>query len=257
MQVKTCVRCNTEQPLALFSVNKRAADGLSSWCKDCYRAYNAARRAANLEALREQDRLAQAARRAADPEGYREYQRQRREADPEKYRQLNREWHEQNPGQHEARNREWRKANAERYQSSLDQYRREHAEEMKQKRREWAAANPELHSAKIRRQRHAREARRREALIAGPVPAAAYAAIMASGPCVYCGKPAVHADHVLALSRGGWEHESNLVPACENCNCSKRQRLLTEWDPVRVAHGVAHSEKVAAEWQRLTVSQTA
>lgn len=96
-----------------------------------------------------------------------------------------------------------------------------------------------------------RRARLSAAEVTGPVPASVYAAIRSSGACVYCGRHATHVDHVLPLARGGWEHESNLVPACGHCNCSKGTKLLAEWDPVRVAHGVAHSPKVAAEFARL------
>ena len=80
----------------------------------------------------------------------------------------------------------------------------------------------------------------------------AYEAVQASGLCVYCAAPAATVDHVRPLARGGWEHESNLVPACRWCNSSKGTRLLTEWRRVeRVAHGVASSSKVAKEWARL------
>jgi len=78
-----------------------------------------------------------------------------------------------------------------------------------------------------------------------------YAAVRAN-PCVYCGDAAAGVDHVWPLSRGGPEDESNLVAACWSCNPSKGSRLLTEWDPVRVAHGAAVSGVVAAELRRLT-----
>jgi 5-methylcytosine-specific restriction endonuclease McrA len=88
--------------------------------------------------------------------------------------------------------------------------------------------------------------------VAGPIPRATYAAIQTSGSCVYCGKKATTVDHVRPLFRGGWEHEDNLVPACKSCNFSKGTKLLTEWVRAgRVAHGVAHSSKVAAEYERL------
>jgi hypothetical protein len=74
----------------------------------------------------------------------------------------------------------------------------------------------------------------------------------ASGPCVYCGKPACTVDHVRPLTRGGEEHEGNLVPACMSCNTSKGNRLLTEWRPDRVCHGAEQSAIVAAEYRRLT-----
>jgi len=49
----------------------------------------------------------------------------------------------------------------------------------------------------------------------------------------------------VPLARGGHEAEYNLVPACNPCNMSKSARLLSEWDPVRVAHAAACSEKIA------------
>ncbi|OLZ72591.1 hypothetical protein AVW11_04145 [Streptomyces amritsarensis] len=69
---------------------------------------------------------------------------------------------------------------------------------------------------------------------------------------MYCGSAAEHVDHVRPLSQGGWEHESNLVPACEACNLSKREKLLDRWVPERVLHGVLASVKVAIEYARVT-----
>ena len=103
---------------------------------------------------------------------------------------------------------------------------------------------------------NARRARKNAARIAGPVPARVYLAIRASGPCVYCGQAAETVDHVRPLARGGAEHESNLVPACAPCNFSKGGQLLTRWRHAdRVAHGVEHSPKVAAEYARLTSAE--
>lgn len=100
---------------------------------------------------------------------------------------------------------------------------------------------------------NARRARKAAAEIIGPVPPEVYAAIRASGKCVYCGTQATTVDHIRPLSRGGWEHESNLVAACKSCNYSKSNRLLTEWRRQdRVAHAVKRSPLVAAEWARLT-----
>jgi len=117
----------------------------------------------------------------------------------------------------------------------------------------WTDSLPRpVHSARVRASNNTRRARKRAAEVAGPVPAEVYAAIAASGNCVYCGADSAHVDHIRPLSRGGWEHESNLVPACAHCNLSKSFALLTEWRPDRVAYGVAHSVKVAAELARLT-----
>lgn len=103
-----------------------------------------------------------------------------------------------------------------------------------------------------RRKTNMRRARKLGAQIIGPISRKVYAAILAAGPCVYCGTPATSVDHVRPLARGGLEIEANLVPACDRCNSGKRDRLLTEWRPERVARAVACSPIVAAEWAVLT-----
>lgn len=98
------------------------------------------------------------------------------------------------------------------------------------------------------------EVRRLRRTAGGTMPALSpkvYAEVRQSGPCVYCGSPATAVDHVWALARGGLDVRENLVPACKNCNQSKKARLLVEWDLVRVARAAAISLAVAAELERL------
>jgi 5-methylcytosine-specific restriction endonuclease McrA len=102
----------------------------------------------------------------------------------------------------------------------------------------------------VRQYNNSRRARKLAAEVAGPLPASAYAAVVASGPCVYCGAAATTVDHIRPLARGGHEVETNLVPACQPCNSSKHDRLLTEWRPDRVAHAITASPLVAIEYQR-------
>jgi 5-methylcytosine-specific restriction endonuclease McrA len=116
----------------------------------------------------------------------------------------------------------------------------------------WRAALPPGEwEARARSYGNSRRARKEAAQVAGPVPAEVYAAIRASGPCVYCGAEGTTVDHVRPLSRGGHEAEYNLVPACPSCNFSKNDSLLTAWRPDRVAYAVAQSPKVEAEYVRL------
>jgi 5-methylcytosine-specific restriction endonuclease McrA len=49
------------------------------------------------------------------------------------------------------------------------------------------------------------------------------------GRCAYCDALAEHLDHVTALSRGGDDVESNILPACAECNLSKGAKTLAEW----------------------------
>jgi 5-methylcytosine-specific restriction endonuclease McrA len=97
---------------------------------------------------------------------------------------------------------------------------------------------------------YTRRARKYAARVAGPVPVSAYLRVLASGSCVYCGKPAVTVDHITPLSRGGHEAEYNLAPACWACNQSKSDRFLTEWKPEKTKHALEHSTTVNAEYLR-------
>lgn len=47
--------------------------------------------------------------------------------------------------------------------------------------------------------------------------------------CAYCPAFATHLDHVVPLSKGGADKESNIVPACAACNLSKGAKTLAEW----------------------------
>ena len=48
--------------------------------------------------------------------------------------------------------------------------------------------------------------------------------------CVYCGAGApekrIEVDHVVPVSKGGDDHESNLVAACLDCNVGKSDDLV-------------------------------
>lgn len=45
-------------------------------------------------------------------------------------------------------------------------------------------------------------------------------------PCVYCGAPAEHADHIFPLSKGGLHCIDNLAPSCQPCNDRKWAKIL-------------------------------
>lgn len=61
--------------------------------------------------------------------------------------------------------------------------------------------------------------------------------------CHYCGaKPPevrLEVDHIEPIARGGSNDESNLVAACERCNCGKRDIPLGQrWSPATTIHSV-------------------
>lgn len=100
-----------------------------------------------------------------------------------------------------------------------------------------------------------RRAIKRSAEFCGPV-SSNYYEYLRTLNCVYCGEidsKGNDVDHVRPLSRGGIEHESNLVSACDTCNSSKRARLLTEWDISKVIRAASSSygSLIRAELSRL------
>ena len=57
---------------------------------------------------------------------------------------------------------------------------------------------------------------------------------LARGVCYYCHQKVSPADltmdHIVALIRGGKSTRGNTVPACRQCNSSKKYLLPIEWD---------------------------
>lgn len=42
-----------------------------------------------------------------------------------------------------------------------------------------------------------------------------------AGTCHWCGRPALHVDHVTPRARGGTDDLANLVASCTGCNLSR------------------------------------
>lgn len=172
-------------------------------------------------------------------------------ANPEKTIAQQRRHRERNPDLGRSRARQWRADNLEAALEKAQRWRDENPDRVRENYRRWRAENPESG----RRRDNVRRARKAKAAICGPVPLSIYAGVIGSGPCVYCTAPATEVDHVRPLSRGGIEHAANLVPACKSCNSGKKDRLLDEWDQVRVARAVKTSKVVRREWNRIRRGQ--
>ena len=62
------------------------------------------------------------------------------------------------------------------------------------------------------------------------------------GCCAYCGGKTplvdIQAEHVVALSNGGSNSTTNLLPSCGSCNSNKRDLTLVEWAAFRQLRGL-------------------
>lgn len=120
-------------------------------------------------------------------------------------------------------------------------YRAANRAALNERARLWQIENAERAAAHTRawarRNGTERRHRRRVRILGGEyeaVSAAAWAAKLAAyeGRCAYCGDLATEVDHVVPLARGGGHMLDNLVPACQPCNRSKSDKLLSEWKGV-------------------------
>lgn len=238
-QLKRCSKCGAEKPLSGYTLQPNGKP-YGAQCKACLAAAARARRQANPAYVREvrlqwwranrEERLAKhQAWRKANPALIHSYEVRQRAEHPERIAAATRRYAQSHPDEIRIRLRAWQSANIE---------------HVRQKKTAWRKANPERASAQGRASWMARRAR--DGAAVSPL----VIEKILKNPCVYCGAPPEHVDHIRPVARGGTNHEDNLVPACRSCNFSKHAKLLTEWDPVRVLHAASVSPKVAAELAR-------
>jgi len=211
---KRCRKCGATKPVDAFGRDRSRPDGRFPWCLECKRAWESARREANIDAERARGRASYARHRerriAAVAERYR--------SDPAvraAHLDAARRYVERHPDRRAASTARYAAANRDYYADA---------------KRRWRAANLD------RAREIARNAqRRRKARRMGAAGSCSEAQLRGrwdyyGGLCWLCRAPADTIDHVVALSRGGSEWPANLRPACRSCNSRKHAR---DWRGVR------------------------
>lgn len=233
--MKTCSRCRLSKPHRDFYFNRdRAQPG--AYCKPCVKEKVVGWQKANPEKKKARDAKTVASRRARlaqDPEAAAAYQERMRAyqaawcaANPDLAASYQRTYREKNVDVLAAKAAAWRKANPE---SVVESQRRYHSTD------EWRAKHREAERARRKRASGIVGETYRRYLRAGglPVPknkrlnggewlrlVSAFGAL-----CVYCGaEDPTDMDHIVPLSKGGLHVKGNVLPACRECNSSKRVR---------------------------------
>ena len=223
---KRCSKCGEEKPLSEFSRSKNYKDGLQYWCKGCVKEYQQEYRqtpeykAFQQEYQREyrQEYRQTPEHKAFRQEYQREYQREYRQT-PE-YKEAERK-RRQTPEYKEAERKrrqtpEFKEAERKRMQTP--EYK-----EVERKRRQ----TPDGKATK-RRGNHKRRALKANCTTESIDETKIWDEC--DNQCIYCGSTErLELDHVIALSNGGPNCESNLVIACKSCNSSKGNRPLIKW----------------------------
>lgn len=208
--MKTCNRCGETKPLDDFPPRsrKQSRDGRGSYCRPCNRELTRERmrrwRARNPERARQRAREDSRKLRERNPDYHRGWYRENAESERERSREVM---------------RELRKTRPELERETRRRYRERHRERIR--------ARERAHT----HQRRAVKAATANSMLGGYTSAymVDYIAQLLQQPCFYCGDVATTLDHVVPLSRGGLHIPANLAPACTRCNCSKSDRLLSEW----------------------------
>lgn len=198
--MKTCLKCRTPQPACSFNLHRRKPDGLDIYCKACRAAYRISRSLINSESARQ--------------------------------------WRQKNPDRVVIHSRQWRTANPDINKISQRKYRQTHKRKSVTPKKQYPA------TAKVYRIQHApeRKQHKKNRRAANRLAKGSFTAEQwelkcqfHGWLCYYCKIPltgaSVTQDHRIPLSRGGYNHLSNIAPCCSRCNSKKHSKTELEFRP--------------------------
>ena len=208
---KRCTRCDEWKALERYPKRARRADGRESRCRECSNASLRESRQNRRDLLAEGAEVEHGTVNAYSSYGCRcDPCREAKREESRRFYETNRasrlaatmRWRAKDPDRHLATNRDWYRRNGD------------HARKVKAR-----AQHRRITRARLRgdERLHAewewlRLLRRH------------------GGRCAYCDAQGVMTrDHVIPVSRGGTDTIGNILPACQSCNYSKKDRLLVEW----------------------------
>lgn len=226
-----CKFCSRDLPLTSehFHKDKSNSLGFAHYCKECNKQRAREWEIANPERAkanklkhqinnREQIKAAKKAKRDANVEVFRERDRE--------YAATHRQEARDRARKHYYDNHDAKLDYARSYYNTIKLTRRN---ELNAYSRAWRKAHPEVVRAQVLRYR----ARKRNAPGTYTADDLKLQYKAQKGLCWWCSKPlskSYHADHVIALSKGGSNDPRNIVLACGPCNQSKSDKLPQEWN---------------------------
>lgn len=198
-----------------FYAGKSYKDGLKTLC-----------RARHCEAIR--------LRYAENPEKHRKRSRLWKATHPEKDGEYSLRYRRANLDKVRERNRHWERNNLDKARQAKRRYSVQNPEKVREKNRRYRAAHPDKAATNLRNYK-ARKCAAQGTHTATDIEAQYQ---LQERRCKYCHCTMTDTpnlpnsrtvDHVIPLSRGGRNDLSNLVIACQHCNFSKGDKLLSEW----------------------------
>lgn len=205
--MKTCAKCCTEKPYTEFRKDPRYKDGHQSYCKQCYKEYQKARR--------------------ADPEQIvkiKAYEQQWYQENKERVAPRRREY-DRNRWKNDVEFRERKRdEDRERYQSNPETQARKQAASRNFHHKRYRLDEAYRKDKLLRGKVHVRRRRMRVKEAGGKYTVAQWRELCAkyNHCCLCCGeKKDLSPDHIVPLSRGGTNSIDNIQPLCSICNIRK------------------------------------
>lgn len=191
-----------------------------------YAAYQEKYRAENSEKIKAQ----QKAWREANADELKRLRVEKTKRDPDHHKRAHKRRYE-NP-EHRAKARaaakQWRKDNPETYHQQMAEYRRNNRDKINATIEEWKRRNPDKVKANSIASSHNYRIRKEAA---GKMRGEDVRTVQERKRCEACGRHRgpFEVDHIIALSRGGSHHLSNLQLLCRPCNRSKHNKDQITW----------------------------
>lgn len=143
-------------------------------------------------------------------------------------------YYQENPEKARARHKKYYQEHREQKKANSKKYRKENPEKVKAIKRKYIEENPE----KVRESKRLSQSKRRARKLNTQVEVITDELLnehwikkgIDPQRCYHCKEGLYeHLDHYYPLSKGGTHTKENLVPSCEYCNLSKKDKTPEEW----------------------------
>ena len=222
METKVCTKCGIEKELSVdfFMKAKTNKDGFSGRCRQCTLEYKKQYYKDNTENSKQyyKDNFEHIAK----------HKKHYQEDNLEKIIEYQKQYHIDNKEKNIKKSKQYAKDNAEKIAEHKSQYYRDNREKTIAYCLQYAKDNPE----KYRLRSQQRKALKK--LLPCTFTLEQWKSVKKyfNSNCCYCGKELpLQQEHFIPVTSGGAYSESNIIPACKTCNCSKHDKLFEDWYP--------------------------
>jgi hypothetical protein len=175
-----------------------------------------------------------------------------RENNKAKLLEMQKRYRENNSEAIKEKNKKYRQENAGKLKEYSKQYNLENQEKIKQYGRQWRKDNPDKQKALRQRNKeshridkHNRDSRRKQLPHTFTKTQWKRCKSHFNNVCCYCGqKTDLTQEHFIAMTKGGGYTADNILPACNNCNCSKNNSDFFEWYPQQPFYSQVRVNKI-------------